>query len=203
MHTLTPLSLLALTHLATAACTGIHSFTACADNIVHWFDPNTGEVCDPLDCGGGRAPVKYDVPGCDAYTGTEVYNPTTSILSCWTPATASATTTTESVSETASVSVSVHDAVAVVTGTEDGDDDATVPTTSATVSTSTTLISAATPSTTPAPTSSPASTSPTQTGTETETPSDPEHTGAAAGLHISGGSLMAGVVAILGMVNLV
>ncbi|KAL5360400.1 hypothetical protein BJX96DRAFT_175258 [Aspergillus floccosus] len=73
------------------------SYTTCDDNIVHWFDPSNGEVCDPLDCGGGRAPVKTDVPGCPAYKGTEVYVSTKSILSCWTPlaiqAAASATVT--------------------------------------------------------------------------------------------------------------
>ncbi|KAL2360835.1 hypothetical protein RJZ56_006282 [Blastomyces dermatitidis] len=27
-------------------------------------------ICDPLDYGGGRTPIKKDVPGCPAYTGT-------------------------------------------------------------------------------------------------------------------------------------
>ncbi|KAI7277436.1 hypothetical protein KC345_g6598 [Hortaea werneckii] len=40
-----------------------------------WYVPGTGELCDPLDCGGGRAPPKYDVPGCPQYTGTESYSP--------------------------------------------------------------------------------------------------------------------------------
>mgnify|MGYP001122659963 CR=1 FL=1 len=66
----------------------VHSFTSCPpDNIVHWYDPNTGEICDPLDCGGGRAPPKYDVPGCPFYTGTEVRKTTPSYLPCWTPPT--------------------------------------------------------------------------------------------------------------------
>lgn len=42
---------------------------------VAWYVPGTGELCDSLDCGGGRAPVKSDVPGCPAYTGTETYSP--------------------------------------------------------------------------------------------------------------------------------
>ncbi|KAK2058285.1 hypothetical protein LY76DRAFT_655329 [Colletotrichum caudatum] len=40
-----------------------------------WYVPGTGEICAALDCGGGRAPPKTDVPGCDAYKGTETYCP--------------------------------------------------------------------------------------------------------------------------------
>ncbi|KAM0207288.1 hypothetical protein ACHAPA_011473 [Fusarium lateritium] len=61
-----------------------HSYTTCEDKIVHWFDPDDGMICDPLDCGGGRAPPKHG-PGCDGYTGTETRG--TSYLSCWKPST--------------------------------------------------------------------------------------------------------------------
>lgn len=81
---LSPLPLLLLAKTVIAGCT-THSFTTCDDGIVHWFDPGTGEVCDPHDCGGGRAPAREDVPGCPRYTGTEIYSKTTSYLSCWTP----------------------------------------------------------------------------------------------------------------------
>ncbi|KAM3540381.1 hypothetical protein ARSEF1564_006704 [Beauveria bassiana] len=40
-----------------------------------WYVPDTGEVCEFLDCGGGRAPPKSTVPGCPLYTGTETYAP--------------------------------------------------------------------------------------------------------------------------------
>ncbi|VUC27488.1 unnamed protein product [Clonostachys rosea] len=40
-----------------------------------WYVPDTGEVCEILDCGGGRAPPKTTVPGCAAYKGTETYSP--------------------------------------------------------------------------------------------------------------------------------
>ncbi|KAJ5595489.1 Glycoside hydrolase 18 protein [Penicillium hispanicum] len=94
-------SSLILARTVLAEC-GVHSFTSCADNIVHWFDPNTGEVCDPLDCGGGRAPPRTDVPGCPLYTGTETRS--TSYLSCWTPSvSASSTVATASASSTESV----------------------------------------------------------------------------------------------------
>lgn len=41
-----------------------------------WYVPGTGEVCELLDCGGGRAPPKTNVPGCDNYKGTAEYQPT-------------------------------------------------------------------------------------------------------------------------------
>ena len=79
-------SALALLTLATGAFAGCetHTFGTCEDNIVHWYDPNTGEICDPLDCGGGRAPVKYNVPGCAAYTGTLTRPTEPSYMPCFT-----------------------------------------------------------------------------------------------------------------------
>ncbi|KAK8085175.1 siderophore biosynthesis enzyme [Apiospora hydei] len=41
-----------------------------------WYVPGTGEVCELLDCGGGRAPPKTNVPGCGNYKGTAKYSPT-------------------------------------------------------------------------------------------------------------------------------
>ena len=40
-----------------------------------WYVPDTGEICEILDCGGGRAPPKTDVPGCGNYKGTDTYSP--------------------------------------------------------------------------------------------------------------------------------
>ncbi|KAI5860829.1 hypothetical protein GGS23DRAFT_613361 [Durotheca rogersii] len=40
-----------------------------------WYLPDTGEICENLDCGGGRAPPRTDVPGCDLYSGTATYSP--------------------------------------------------------------------------------------------------------------------------------
>lgn len=74
-----------------------HSFTTCEDRIVHWFDPDDGMICDPLDCGGGRAPVKTGVPGCANYSGTETRG--TSYLSCWKPSTTLATAPAETTIE--------------------------------------------------------------------------------------------------------
>src|SRR6186713_591948 len=85
-----PLLMLAKTAVAVGCAT--HSFTQCADGITHWFDPDTGEICDPLDCGGGRAPPKTNVPGCPAYTGTELRNTLPSFLPCFTAKGAASTT---------------------------------------------------------------------------------------------------------------
>nr|WHA27466.1 hypothetical protein [Sesquicillium sp.] len=40
-----------------------------------WYVPDTGELCEILDCGGGRAPPKTNVPGCGNYKGTDTYKP--------------------------------------------------------------------------------------------------------------------------------
>ncbi|KAI0108057.1 hypothetical protein F4814DRAFT_426732 [Daldinia grandis] len=40
-----------------------------------WYVPDTGEICEFLDCGGGRAPPKTTVPGCNGYEGTATYSP--------------------------------------------------------------------------------------------------------------------------------
>jgi len=42
---------------------------------VIWYVPDTGELCDFLDCGGGMAPPKTTVPGCPLYSGTATYSP--------------------------------------------------------------------------------------------------------------------------------
>lgn len=83
MRLLSALLLHIAARYAQAESCSIISYTTCDDNIVHWYDPDTGEVCDPHDCGGGRAPPKTDVPGCPFYKGTEIYSPTISTLSCW------------------------------------------------------------------------------------------------------------------------
>lgn len=41
---------------------------------VIWFMTDNLEICQGVDCGGGRAPPKT-VPGCPAYTGTETVKP--------------------------------------------------------------------------------------------------------------------------------
>ncbi|KAL4968143.1 uncharacterized protein BDV14DRAFT_168341 [Aspergillus stella-maris] len=185
-----------LATIAAADCSGPISYTTCADRITHYFDPETGEVCDPLDCGGGRAPVKYDVPGCAAYTGTEIYTSSKSILSCWSPSTVEATVTTTTTvegSETATETTTVT--------TSDGvrDEKPTLPTSAVAVGSA-----SVSPLTTPAPTSTPAGSNSTGNGTQTETADEPIDTNA-ADLQVAAGtgSLVAAVAAIMGLAQFI
>ncbi|KAG8667556.1 hypothetical protein FPOAC2_12725 [Fusarium poae] len=61
-----------------AGCTTYDTVVSNADGMYAtriWYVPDSGEICDLLDCGGGRAPPKTTVPGCPAYEGTETYSP--------------------------------------------------------------------------------------------------------------------------------
>ncbi|KAF5570422.1 siderophore biosynthesis [Fusarium phyllophilum] len=95
---LAAISLLMLAEQALGFGCSTHSYTTCEDKIVHWFDPDDGMICDPLDCGGGRAPPKTGVPGCAGYTGTETIG--TSYLSCWKPSTTLVAAAAETILET-------------------------------------------------------------------------------------------------------
>lgn len=66
-----------------------------------WYVPGTGEICEFLDCGGGRAPPKTTVPGCAAYVGTETYSPSY-LAGYQASATAAPTTTTDADESTSS-----------------------------------------------------------------------------------------------------
>ncbi|KAI8950047.1 hypothetical protein F4801DRAFT_579826 [Xylaria longipes] len=83
-----------------------------------WYVPGTGEICEFLDCGGGRAPPKTTVPGCAGYEGTATYSPSylpgfgvtatsTSSSSAETVATESSASVKSSSSESASTSAPV------------------------------------------------------------------------------------------------
>ncbi|KMP01308.1 hypothetical protein CIHG_01597 [Coccidioides immitis H538.4] len=79
-------------------CTTTTTLNSFSQAVTVWYLPDTGEVCEILDCGGGRAPVKYTVPGCAAYTGTETYSPSFLTFSTDTPSetsTANLASTTE------------------------------------------------------------------------------------------------------------
>ncbi|KAK3986596.1 hypothetical protein QBC44DRAFT_134786 [Cladorrhinum sp. PSN332] len=77
------LPLLMLAGNALAIGCSQHTFGTCADGIVHWYDPDDGQICDPLDCGGGRAPPKTNVPGCPQYKGTEIRQTAPSYMPCF------------------------------------------------------------------------------------------------------------------------
>lgn len=149
----TAASLLMLATTVFGACETI-SYTTCEDRIVHWYDPTNGEVCDPLDCGGGRAPVKYDVPCCAAYRGTEPCVSTTSTLSCWkpssvlassTPASSSAEATEATVTETVAAPTSTS--AAKTSENDTGNSSAPMTTTAPTTTNAPSTTDAATQST--------------------------------------------------------
>ncbi|KAF2966065.1 hypothetical protein GQX73_g7511 [Xylaria multiplex] len=66
-----------------------------------WYLPDTGEICEFLDCGGGRAPPKTTVPGCPQYDGTATYSPSylPGFGATTTPTSAQAVVTESSISE--------------------------------------------------------------------------------------------------------
>ena len=88
MKSITLPILLTLTGLAAArtdlaGCTKSATVNQWGEASMIWYVPDTGEICDFPDCGGGRAPPKYNQPGCAAYTGTETLTP--SYLPGWGP----------------------------------------------------------------------------------------------------------------------
>lgn len=181
--------LLALAGTVVGEC-GSHSFTHCEDNIVHWFDPNTGEVCDPLDCGGGRAPVKTDEPGCPLYTGTKVR--TTSYLSCWTPSVSASSTAATTSGQPVVLSVT---SVEIKSGS-------TIPITVTTTSTMTSSISgspgsSASPSTTSPPTHSSADSARGSSGSASSSTSTPNAADSLAGPMMALAGAAIGAMALL------
>lgn len=84
------LTLLALTLFSPSAAartdlSGCTSFTSTVtvrpepgygntDDSIIWYVPDSLEICEGVDCGGGRAPPK-SVPGCPLYEGTETVTP--------------------------------------------------------------------------------------------------------------------------------
>ncbi|KAL3464720.1 hypothetical protein BJX64DRAFT_286202 [Aspergillus heterothallicus] len=152
-----------------------------------WYVPGTGEICDIPDCGGGRAPPKYDNPACPAYTGTATYEP--SYLPGYGPG-AAATTTTVQATETAPAS-------GETTTLTKPDDSTSSDIGSVTITkTSTLVISTGSSSvTTPAVTSSVTLSSTTRGPSTSTTPSGPAFTGAADLVRYNVGLGAAGLLA--------
>lgn len=92
---------------------GLPGYDAYASRI--WYVPGTGELCDLLDCGGGRAPPRTDVPGCPLYSGTATYSP--SYLDLKTKEVAAATSSAEAVATGGSTQVIVKATTAAATAT--------------------------------------------------------------------------------------
>ncbi|TLD38693.1 hypothetical protein E2P81_ATG01236 [Venturia nashicola] len=72
--TLLALALTAHARTNLSGCTSSKTIAYGGASIL-WYVPGTGEICEALDCGGGRAPPKTTVPGCAAYSGTGTYSP--------------------------------------------------------------------------------------------------------------------------------
>jgi hypothetical protein len=68
------LATLALAKTDLSGCTSTDVSSPAGASIAYYV-PGTGEVCEFLDCGGGRAPPKTTVPGCPSYEGTLTYSP--------------------------------------------------------------------------------------------------------------------------------
>jgi hypothetical protein len=102
---LSAVATLALAKTDYAGCTSSTTVVGGGASVVYW-DPTNGEICQALDCGGGRAPPKTNVPGCGSYEGTETYSP--SYLPGWSEATATSElySTTIAASLTASFTAS-------------------------------------------------------------------------------------------------
>ncbi|KAH8432912.1 putative cell surface protein [Aspergillus melleus] len=82
-----------------------------------WYVPDSGEICDIPDCGGGRAPPKYNQPGCAAYTGTETLTP--SYLPGWGPNGKSAATTAHTASATTVAETSAATTTSAASSTDE------------------------------------------------------------------------------------
>lgn len=92
--TLLTFAVTALARTDLSGCTSSETVAFGGASMIYYV-PGTGEICEFLDCGGGRAPPKTTVPGCPLYSGTASYEP--SYLSGYSPNTAVSTAIASSV----------------------------------------------------------------------------------------------------------
>jgi hypothetical protein len=147
-----------------------------------WYVPDTGEICDFVDCGGGRAPPKTTQPGCPLYTGTATVTP--SYLPGWGPnGKLAASTTTVSQTTSSTKTASTGESTGETTQTGTGNSMVTAaPTSSPVVSMTTTTSSASKIGNS------------TAAGNSTSSAATAVHTGGASGFAATN---LAGVVAIV------
>ncbi|KAL5364352.1 hypothetical protein BJX96DRAFT_131902 [Aspergillus floccosus] len=152
-----------------------------------WYVPDTGEICDFLDCGGGRAPPKTNTPGCPLYSGTATYEP--SYLPGYGPG---ATATAKTVAETASATTTASSATKTAESSEKTSMEITPkPTVGTAASTA-----ASTLKTTSAAASNASNGSVSATG-EAASPSQTGNTASSAGYSAYGGLVVAVALALL------
>lgn len=150
-----------------------------------WWVPDTGEICDFVDCGGGRAPPKTTVPGCPLYSGTETVTP--SYMPGWGPNGKLAATTTTVSQTTSSTKTTAtgesSEKTTTATQAETGNNMVTAaPTSSPVVSLTTTTSSASKVGNT------------TVSGNSTTSATTAVHTGAASGFAVTN---LAGIMVIV------
>jgi cytoskeletal protein RodZ len=159
-----------------------------------WWVPDTGEICDFVDCGGGRAPPKTTVPGCPLYSGTETVTP--SYMPGWGPNGKLAATTTTVAQTTSSTKTTAtgesSENTTTATQVETGNSMITAaPTSSPVVSLTTTTSSASKVGNTSV------------SGNSTTSATNAVHTGAASGFAATNlAGVMAIVAAVVGAVAL-
>lgn len=199
-----------LSLLALAASTGVYAkigYEDCTSTMTThslgydyylYYLSDTGEVCENADCGGGRAPPKFDVPWCAAYTGTETYSQRFIDLPTPTPE--------PTPSNSAPVETTTVDAPATTFVTSEAETSASSSAVTSTAVTSSDVTSAPTTQAPSTDTSVPSGTgfwSISAPGTSATTsayvyPPDQTGSGAVAGMRVSGG-MMAGFVAVAGI----
>ncbi|KAJ5379914.1 uncharacterized protein N7496_002342 [Penicillium cataractarum] len=180
--------LLGLAGLATArtdlgGCISSQTTNQWHEASMIWWVPDTGEICDFVDCGGGRAPPKTTQPGCPLYSGTATLTP--SYMPGWGPNGKLAATTTTVAQTTASTKTTATGEASekTTTQTESEGSMVTAAPTSSPVVSLTTITSS---------TSKVANS--TASGNSTTSATTPVHTGGASGFAATN---LAGVMAIV------
>ncbi|CAD0115425.1 unnamed protein product [Aureobasidium uvarum] len=146
IHYISPAIFAALAYARTdlVGCTST-DVSSPAGASVAWYVPGTGELCEFLDCGGGRAPPKTTVPGCALYVGTETYKPSflAGFGAAMTVGIVGAAGVEASATYVAASTSSVAAAVPTTATAGDADDDETETWASEAASTTTSAMSAA------------------------------------------------------------
>lgn len=199
------LPVLALTApLATAkigfeGCTSTTTTWTYSHDIVLYYLPDTGEVCDNPDCGGGRAPPKTDKPWCGNYKGTTTYSPMFIDLPTPTAVTTTTTSAAPEPEETEDTDTDMATPTTFLTSSvrETGDSTSSGAVLTQTQSENVTAAPSGTDASSPVETSqAESSDDEDQTVSPSGTDEDaPEETGAAAGLRVAAG-MMAGLAAV-------
>lgn len=158
-----------------------------------WYVPGSGEICDFIDCGGGRAPPKTDQPGCPLYTGTETVTP--SYLPGYGPNGSKMAATTTTASETTASDVRT-------TTETDSSSSSSLSSSSKTVTNSGGGMITAAPTTSPAVSMTTTTSSASGSTNSTASAATSTQTGGAAFQASNVAGVMAVIVAVVGAISL-